>query len=212
MSAQHGRKPDFDPTPPGRSRRHAPGEARQEITDAALRFLWQRPFRELTVAVLMDDTTLSRPSFYQYFPDLHALMESLLAEIEVAMHKAADPWIAGEGEAVAALRESLNGVVQTCVVHGPVFRAIVEAAPQDDRLEQAWAEFMGRWDDAVEARIIAQQVAGLIPPLDARSMACALNHLDASMLVSEFGRRPQGDPEQVFSTLHRIWVGALYAE
>ena len=202
----------MDSSPSGRSRRHAPEDARREITDAAQRFLWQRPFRDLTVVVLMDDTTLSRPSFYQYFHDIHTLIESLLGEIEAAMHRAANPWIEGEGEPAAALRKSLKGIVQTAAAHGPVLRAIVEAAPQDERLENAWVEFMGRWDDAVEARIVAQQVAGLVPPLDARSMAGALNRLDASVLVSEFGNRPQGDPERVLNTLHRIWVGALYAE
>jgi AcrR family transcriptional regulator len=180
--------------------------------DSATRFLWKRPFRDLTVAELMAGTPLSRPAFYQYFADLHELIEALLRDVEIVMHQTANPWITGEGEPIAALRESLGGVVQTCVEHGPILRAVVEAAPLDKRLERAWAAFVGRWDDAVEARIKAQQRAGLIPRMDARRVAHALNALDAAVLIAEFGRRPQGDPRAALNTLHRIWVGALYTQ
>jgi len=192
--------------PPGRKAR----DARREITASAVRFLWEHPFRDLTVGELMSGTQLSRPAFYQYFTDLHHLIESLLGELETVMHATANPWISGSGEPVAALRESLGGIVQVCVEHGPVFRAIAEAAPLDGRLERAWSEFTQRWDDAVEARIEAQQAAGLVPPFDARRIASALNQLDQAVLIAEFGRRPQGDPEAVLNTLHRIWVGTLY--
>ena len=178
--------------------------------DSATRFLWKRPFRDLTVAELMAATPLSRPAFYQYFADLHELIESLLRDVEIVMHQTANPWITGEGEPIAALRKSLGGVVQTCVEHGPIIRAVSEAAPLDKRLERAWAAFMGRWDDAVEARIKAQQRDGLIPRLNARRVARALNALDAAVLIAEFGRRPQGDPRAVLDTIHRIWIGALY--
>jgi AcrR family transcriptional regulator len=178
--------------------------------DSAIRVVWKRPFRDLTIAELMAGTTLSRPAFYQYFADLHDLIESLLREVEIAMHRTANPWISGEGEPIAALRESLGGVVQTCFDHGPIIRAVFEAAPLDERLERAWSAFMGRWDAAVEARIKAHQRNGLIPRLDAPRIANALNRLDASVLIAEFGRRPRGDPKAVLETLHRIWVGALY--
>ena len=180
--------------------------------DSATRFLWNRPFRDLTVAELMAGTPLSRPAFYQYFADLHELIESLLRDVEIVMHQTANPWITGEGEPIAALRKSLGGVVQTCVEHGPILRAVVEAAPLDKRLERAWAAFHRRWDDAVEARIKAQQREGLIPRLNARRIAHALNALDAATLIAEFGRRPQGDPRAALNALHRIWVGTLYAQ
>ena len=104
-----------------RSRRHSPEEARREIMDSAVRFLWEHNFRDLTVGELMGDTPLSRPAFYQYFTDMHELVESLLSEVGAVMHQTANPWINGEGEPIAALRKSLKGVVQTCVDHGPDF-------------------------------------------------------------------------------------------
>lgn len=186
---------------------------RQAILDAATRFVRLRPFRDLTVATLMAGAGLSRSAFYQYFADLHELIELLLSEVEAIMHQTANPWISGEGEPVAALRESLRGVVQTCVDHGPIFRAVAEAAPLDERLERAWSAFMRRWDNAVEARIKVQQRDGLIAKsLNARSVANALNALDASVLIAEFGRRPQGDPAAVLETLSMVWVRTLYGQ
>ena len=193
-----------------RSRRHAPEEARREILDSATRFLGKRHFRDLTVGEVMAGTPLSRPAFYQYFRDLHDLIISLLEEIEAAMHQTASPWISGEGEPIAALRESNRGVIETCIEHGPIIRAIVEAAPLDERLEQAWSSFMQRWDDAVEAQIVAQQRDGLIPSMDARRTANALNSLDVNLVVAAFGRHPQDDPKVVLETMHRIWSSTLY--
>jgi AcrR family transcriptional regulator len=160
----------------------------------------------------MAGTPLSRPAFYQYFTDVHDLIISLLREIESIMHQTASPWISGEGEPIAALRESNRGVVETCVKHGPIIRAIVEAVPLDERLEQAWTSFMERWDDVVEARIVAQQREGLIPPLDARRIANALNSLDVNLVVAAFGRHPQGDLEEVLETMHRVWSSTLYGQ
>ena len=141
----------------------------------------------MTVGAVMAGTTLSRPAFYQYFTDVHDLIVSLLRDIEAIMHQTANPWISGEGKPIAALRESNRGVVETCVKHGPIIRAIVEAAPLDERLEQAWNSFMERWDDAVEAQIVAQQRDGLIPPFDARRIANALNSLDVNLVIAAFG-------------------------
>lgn len=49
---------------------------RQAILDSALKFLWTQPFRDVTVGALMPLTGTSRSAFYQYFTDLHDLMET----------------------------------------------------------------------------------------------------------------------------------------
>ena len=179
--------------------------------DSAVRFLWEHNFRDLTIAELMETTPLSRSAFYQYFKDLHELIETLLRDVEAIMHQTAHPWINGEGEPIAAMRESQVGVIQTCVDHGPIFRAVAEAAPLDERLERTWSAFTGAWDDAVEARIKVQQREGLISKsLHARRIANALNTHDTALLIAEFGRRPQGNPKAVLETMHHIWVATLY--
>ena len=54
---------------------------RATILNAALDFLWSRPFREMSVTLLMASTGVSRSAFYQYFNDLHEVMEILLTTL-----------------------------------------------------------------------------------------------------------------------------------
>jgi len=183
---------------------------RAQIVDAALEFLWSHPFREMTVGHLMAGTDLSRPAFYQYFHDLHELMESLLEDIEQEILAVAAPWFTGTGDAIAMLRESLAGLVRVGHEQGPVLRAVADAAPTDERLERAWTELLGRFDDAVAARIEADQAQGLIPAFDARPVAVAFNRLDAYMLIHAFGRRPRSQQEPVLEAITRLWMSTLY--
>lgn len=55
-------------------------------------------------------------------------------------------------------------------MQGPILRAVVEAAPMDERLKKAWTKVMGDFDDAITDRIEQQQATGLIKPFDVRMM------------------------------------------
>ncbi|MCP4835208.1 MAG: TetR/AcrR family transcriptional regulator [Phycisphaera sp.] len=196
-----------------RQRHKSADAARAMIVDAAVAFLWDRPFRELKAGELMKDTGLSRPAFYQYFNSVHDLILQLLVELGTEMMQVASPWLTTDDERSEALRCSLGGIVEVCVRRGPVFRAIVEAAPLDEDLEAAWSGFMQGWDDAVSDRIRLEQAQGLImDDLDADAIAHALNRLDATLLVDGFGRRPQADPDQTLDTLLTIWSRTLYRD
>jgi len=183
---------------------------RAAILDAALEFIWSHPFRDMTVDSLMTSIGLSRSAFYQYFNDLHDLMESLLGMLRDEVFDVAQPWFTGVGDPVALLNESLAGVVGFGYQRGTIMRAIDDAAATDKRLEKAWLQFFGQFDDAVTARIEADQEQGLIPNFDARPIAIALNRLDAYTLIQAFGQRPRRQPEPVREALTRIWVSTLY--
>jgi AcrR family transcriptional regulator len=183
---------------------------RAAILNAALNFLWSHPFRDMTVATLMASAGASRPAFYQYFRDLHEVMETLLVILRGEILEVVDPWVAGVGDPVALLRESIDGLVHVCYHRGPLLRAVTDAAVTDQRLEEAWREFVGRFDDAVCARIEADQAQGLIAAFAARPVAVALNRLDAQMLIEAFGRHPRERPEPVRDALARIWISTLY--
>ena len=183
---------------------------RQAILDGALEFLWSRPFREMTVEELMSIAGLSRSAFYQYFTDLHDLMETLLGGVEEVIFDVAAPWFGGAGDPTALLDKSLAGLVRVCYERGPIVRAVVDASTTDERLERSWARFLGNFDDAVTARIEQHQAEGLIAAFDARPVAIALNRLDASLVIHAFGRRPRSNPEAVRESLTRIWTATLY--
>jgi len=183
---------------------------RAAILDAALEFIWSHPFRDMTVNALMTSTGLSRSAFYQYFNDLHDLMESLLEILRDEVFEVTGSWFTGDGDPIAHLNESLAGLVGFGYQRGPIMRAIDDAAATDMRLEKAWLQFFGQFDDAVTARIEADQEQGLIPNFDARPIAIALNRLDAYTLIQAFGQRPRRQPEPVREALTRIWVSTLY--
>ena len=180
------------------------------ILDAALEFLWSRPFREMTVSSVMESTNLGRSAFYRHFHDLHLVMESLLLDLEEEILGVVEPWLVRTGPPLDLLRESLSGLVRVCYQRGPILRAIVDAAPTDERLDRIWNEFLGRFDAAVASRIEEDQRQGLVGELDTRHVAIALNRLDVAMLVAAFGRRPRKQQGAVFEVLFRIWSSTLY--
>jgi AcrR family transcriptional regulator len=183
---------------------------RADILNAALDFIWSHPFRDLTVSSLMASTGVSRSAFYRYFSDLHEVMEALLALSEKELFLACDPWLTGVGDPVALIQETLAALVRVSYRHGPIFRAVADAAASDKRLSKVWRQFLGRFDSAATARIEADQKQGLIPDFDAQPVAIALNRLDAYTLIEAFGRRPRRRPEPIRKALARVWISTLY--
>jgi AcrR family transcriptional regulator len=183
---------------------------RAAIQNAALDFIWSHPFRDMTVSSLMASTGVSRSAFYQYFNDLHELMETLLDMLQQEILNVAKPWLEGVGDPVTLLRETLAGLVHVCYQRGPFLRAITDAAVTDPHLENAWLQFLAGFDDAATARIEADQKKGLIPDFEARPVAYALNRLNAYTLLQAFGQHPRKQPEPVSEALARVWISTLY--
>ena len=183
---------------------------RQAILEAALEFLGSRPFRNLTVAELMSLARSSRPVFYQYFADLHDLMEDLLSDLQQEILAVAQPWLTAGDDPVLQLAKALSGLVKVCYRRGPIVRAVVDAAPMDERLERAWNDFMEVFDDAVAERIEHDQAEGLVPNFSARPVAIALNRMDVGTVIHHFGSRPRTKPDRVYQSIARIWISAIY--
>ena len=183
---------------------------RVAILNAALEFVWSHPFRDMTVNSVMASTGVGRSAFYQYFSDLHEVMETLLTMLQEEIFTAVQPWLAGVGDPIALMQETLAGLVDVSYQRGPFLRAITDAASTDSRLEKAWVQFLAGFDDAASARIEADQKQGLIPDFEARPVAFALNRLNAYNLLHAFGQHPRKQPEPVREALARIWISTLY--
>ena len=185
---------------------------RQNILDTAMKFLWSNSFRDLKVASLTQRAGISRPCFYQYFADLHDLMENLLQVLEEEIISVAQPWFGAETDPVLKLYEALSGFVKVCYERGPLMRAVVEAAPMDERLEKAWNDVVNVFDNAVTLRIEQDQEAGLSPGFDARLVAIALNRMDIGTVIYHFGSRPRSKMEPVYQSIVRIWISTIYGQ
>jgi TetR/AcrR family transcriptional regulator, ethionamide resistance regulator len=183
---------------------------RTAILNAALDFVWLHPFHEMTVKSLMVSTGVGRAAFYQYFNGLRELMETLLDLLQDEIFVASAPWITGTGDPVALMHETIGKLVRVCYERGPLLKAIFDSAASDKRFEKAWRQFLGKFDDAGSARIIADQELGLIPELDPYSVMFALNRLNTYTIIDAFGQHPRKEPEPIREALARIWSSSLY--
>jgi hypothetical protein len=139
-------------------------------------------------------------------------METLLLGLKEELFEATTPWFHGEGDPFPLLIESFQGLVHVCYEHGPILRAVTDAAPNDDQLERSWLQFLKDFDEAVTARIEQQQETGWIPEFDAHTTAIALNRMDVALVIHAFGRRPRGQSRPVLDAMLRIWGSTLYPD
>lgn len=183
---------------------------RTAILNAAMQFLQTNDFRDLTVGNLMASVGYSRATFYQYFHDLHCLMETLLDSVKGVIVEGAQTWLSGKGDPAFNLHRSLTSLVDVGYEHGFVLKAVSDAASTDDRLEQVWETFLASFDELVAKRIAKDQAKGIIPEFDPYPVAYALNRMDASVLINSFAQGTKANKQDVLSAIVRVWLSTLY--
>ena len=68
---------------------------RQAIMEAAATLLRERPYRELSVDLVMGQTGLTRTAFYRHFDDIPSLVLRLLADVGRELYEVGERWRAG---------------------------------------------------------------------------------------------------------------------
>jgi TetR/AcrR family transcriptional regulator, ethionamide resistance regulator len=194
----------------GRRRRRTPEVAEGEIVAAAEAFLRERPFREMTVDEVMRRTDLSRPSFYVYFRDRHHLVLRVVEHLGSELFTMSDRWLRGSGDGPQLARDALEGIVAVFAEHGPVMRALADAAADDPGVEDAYSRLVESFVDATARHIEAEVEAGRILPLDAYETAKALVWMMERYLNLSLGHQPQTPRQAVADTLTTIWTRVLY--
>ncbi len=178
--------------------------------DAAEAMLREKPFRALTVDDLMRRTGLSRPSFYVYFRDRHDLVLKVVEHIGGELFAMSERWYQGTGEGPALIRQAIDGVVGVFAHHGPVLRALADAAVEDPRVEKAYVEMIERFVVATSRHIAAEMESGRVTPLDAEETATALTWMMERYLQLKLGRRADVAAEPIADALATIWSRVLY--
>jgi AcrR family transcriptional regulator len=193
-------------------RRRRPEEAEAEILEAAEAAVRELPWHEVTVAGVMERTTLSRKSFYVYFEDRHDLLTRLMARVRGQIDEIADGWREGVGEEDAG-RVALMRLATLYATQGPLLRALGQAAREDPRADRAWQGFIDAADRRSAQRIRADIEAGRASPdLDPELTARALCAMNREFLLSTVAGRPDADLETAVDTLQRVWRRTLYGE
>jgi TetR/AcrR family transcriptional regulator, ethionamide resistance regulator len=191
-------------------RREQRRNTREEILSAAARFLRERPYRELSVEVVMTQTGLTRTAFYRHFDDVTDLVLRLLSDIAGELYSVGELWIENAPLAFEeAARAGLRGVVDFFQRHGPLLRAIAEAATTDELIEQSYNGFLDRFVDLTTVGFERMIENGVVEFSDPRSVARALNLMNERYLLSQFGREPGADPEVALATLETVWMRTI---
>jgi AcrR family transcriptional regulator len=185
--------------------------AEGEIVAAAEALLRERPFRGLTVDEVMRRTDLSRPSFYVYFRDRHHLILRVVEHLGNEMRTMSQRWYTGSGDGPAQAREAMEGIVDVFAEHGPVLRALADAAVDDPEVERVYGALVQSFVDVTAKHIEAEIAAGQVLALDAGETARALVWMMERYLNLSLGRAETTPRETVAQTLTTIWTRVLYS-
>jgi TetR/AcrR family transcriptional regulator, ethionamide resistance regulator len=193
-------------------RRRRREESERAILDAAERLLRERPFRELTLEDVMAAAGQSRTAFYRHFDDREGLVIRLLSDVGAELLENSATWFAGSGDPRAEGRAAMTSLVGIWEQHGPLLRAISEAASYDEEVEHAYTDLVGIFIDATVARVERDLSSGRIEVdvPDVREMAVALCWMTERYLVVNFGKPGGVDRATAIEVLHTVWMRGMY--
>ena len=190
-----------------RRRRRTPEAAQQEIVAAAEALLRERPFRELTVDEVMRRTGLSRPSFYVYFKDRHALVLRVVGHLQAELLEVANRWFEQLGTGPDVLRDVIAEFVGVYRQHSAVMRALADAASDDPEVEAVYGALIQSFVD-VSAERIAQE--GAFADADPGETAKALVWMTERYLYHAMGPNGAAPSTVTWETLALIWTRTVY--
>lgn len=187
--------------------RHTREQSRERIVAAAEALVRTTPFAELTVDDVMREAGFGRTIFYRHFDDLGDLLmragrEAIdeLLEAQVAFSQAR----MGDGPDV--VRSAIEPAVSVYERHGPLLRAISEAAAVDDRIAAGQEAIRERFRELVEQALRASGGLTIDPSADLTEVARALNLMNEKYLLDTFGREPRVSADQAADALSAIWL------
>ena len=193
-----------------RRRKHDPKVTEREILDAAEQLLRDRPFSEFSVEAIMSRTGLKRPAFYVHFRDRDDILARIVGDVGGELLAVSDRWLKGS-DPDADVRAALEGLVALYTEHGPLLRAIADAAGVDERLAEVYGAAVQLFVDETAQHIREEQAAGRIGALpDVEETARALTRMEERYVADALGREPKKDPQLVLEVLHHIWMSVLY--
>jgi AcrR family transcriptional regulator len=191
--------------------RHSREEVRAAIVAAATELVRERSFQELSVGEVMRRAGFERTIFYRHFDDLGDLLTQAGREAIEALYEAElDLGAALDGSVEDAIRAAMEPAVILYRQHGPLLRALAEAAAAGDEQIAAGQEALHRrFDELVVRSMTGFPQLASNPPADLRETARALNLMNVSYLLDAFGREPRVTVEAALQTVTEIWTAVI---
>jgi TetR/AcrR family transcriptional regulator, ethionamide resistance regulator len=202
------------PSSPTRARRTRARVSREQsrarIIDAATELVRDRSYAELSVGEVMERAGSERTIFYRHFDDLgDLLMQAGTEAIEGLYEAQVDMGSSRDGFEPGTVRAAMEPCVHIYREHGPVLRALSEAAAVDERIAEGQRAMYRRFDQLVADSI--RGLPGFAPDSEAAlsEVARALNLLNTSYLLDCYGREPRIPVRAATTTLTKIWSAVI---
>jgi AcrR family transcriptional regulator len=199
-----------DPTTQRAKTRETRERSRARIVEATIELVRERSFAQLNVGEIMERAGIGRTLFYRHFDDLGDLLLRVARE---AIDDLYDAQIAlaetRVGPDPANVREAMELPVVVYERHGPVLRALAEAAATDPLVAEQQTALRDRFDVLVTE--ILERAGELLgnPPADTAESARALNRLVEGYLLEAFGGEPRVTAQVATETLSEIWLAFI---
>jgi AcrR family transcriptional regulator len=186
-------------------------QSRERIIAAATELIRRTPYGALTVDDVMREAGAGRTIFYRHFDDLADLLRRAGREAFEGLFQAEQTFRAAhiDGER-DVIRAAIEPAVAVYHQHGPLLRAIAEAAAGgDDMIAAGQRAMFERFDDLVADVLRTSPGMAGRSEEDVAETARALNLLNANYLLDAFGREPRVSTETAVRTLAGIWTGVI---
>jgi AcrR family transcriptional regulator len=185
-------------------------ESRERIVAAATELIRHTPYGALTVDDVMREAGAGRTIFYRHFDDLADLLMTAGREAFEGLFEAERAFGSAHRGGEPNVQAAIEAAVEVHVRHGPLLRAIAEAAATGDEQIAAGREAMfERFDVLVEDVLRATPWGRDRSDDEIAETARALNLLNVNYLLDAFGREPRVEPETAVRTLTEIWTALL---
>jgi len=186
--------------------------SRRRIIEAATELVRERSYAELNVGEIMSRAGLGRTIFYRHFDDLGDLLmragREAIQQLFEAQMKLPETRV---DHGPDAIRAAIELPVKVYHRHGPLLRAISEAASADPEVARGQETLLHRFD-VVSAEALRKAEAELGPRFaDVDQTGMALNRLNVAYLYEFFPNCTKNAFETATETLTEIWVATVHA-
>jgi TetR/AcrR family transcriptional regulator, ethionamide resistance regulator len=186
--------------------RHSRQESRERIVAAATELVRRQSYGELSIGAVMERAGFCRTIFYRHFDDLGDLLVRASRDAIDSLYAAQRPLgSAADRDAEDVVGDAVKRAVAVYRTHGPLLRAVVEAAASDPEVAAGHNAMRRQFDGLVEQAL--RERGGRFA--NVAETARALNRLNEAYLLDAFGRDPRISTETAVRTLTEIWMGVV---
>ncbi len=154
----------------------------------------------------MEAAGLTRTLFYRHFDDLFDLVASVAGPAFQELFALQEAVLETGRTDPPRLRQALEPAVALFAEHGPLVRAVAEAAVFDERVEGLYRAALNRFSDLTE-RFLDQVGA---PLADRHETARALTLMNVAYLLDCFGEEHRTTPEAAAGTIVELWSAVAW--